>query len=270
MSATIIESRPQRVSGEEPRFVDALRAEWTKITTVRSTWWTLVALVVLGAGLTTVLCWVSASWLASGDSYDAPEAYITWGMMIAQAAAVVLGSLVVTYEYGSGMIRTTFAAVPARGRVMAAKSIVVVAVLFIAGTVTALLGYVGGNFFLEREGVGVALEGDVLRAMYGSGLYLAGLGLFSAAVGFLVRHTAAAISIVLALIFVIGMMAEILPGNWGEWVEKLMPSNAGSVISTPVSFDPNLLDPWPGFGVFMAQVAVLMCLAWVVVRRRDA
>ena len=93
-----------------------------------------------------------------------------------------------------GMIRSTFAAVPSRGRVLAAKSAVVVGLLFVVGTVTALVGYVGGNYFLDREGIGLALEGDVLRAMYGSGLYLAGIGLFTVAVGFLLRHTAGTIS----------------------------------------------------------------------------
>ena len=88
----------------------------------------------------------------------------------------------------------------------------------------------------------MALEGDVLRAMYGSGLYLAGIGLFTVAVGFLLRHTAGTISIVLALMLILGNMVNLVPGEFGEWLTKLMPGNAGSAISTPVSFNPNLLD----------------------------
>jgi ABC-2 type transport system permease protein len=183
---------------------------------------------------------------------------------------VVLGALVVTTEYGTGMIRSTFAAVPSRGRVLAAKSAVVVGLLFVVGTVTALVGYVGGNYFLDREGIGLALEGDVLRAMYGSGLYLAGIGLFTVAVGFLLRHTAGTISIVLALMLILGNMVMLVPGTFGDWLEKLMPGNAGAVIATPVSFNPNLLGPWEGYGVFLAQTAVLLGLAWYLVRRRDA
>ena len=80
--------------------------------------------------------------------------------------------------------------------------------LFVVGTVTALVGYFGGNYFLDREGIGMALEGDVLRAMYGCGLYLAGIGLFTVAVGFLLRHTAGTISIVLALMLILGNMVE--------------------------------------------------------------
>jgi len=272
MTATLMEAGAvtERTDVRAPGMAAVLRSEWVKLTTVRSTRWTVLATFVLGAGLTVLLCWANADWLASADADESPGSFITWGMMIAQITAVVLGALVVTTEYGTGMIRTTFAAVPARGRVLAAKCAVVVAVLFVVGTVTALVGYVGGNYFLEREGIGMALEGDVLRAMYGSGLYLAGIGLFTVAVGFLLRHTAGTISIVLALMLILGNMVNLVPGAFGDWLVKLMPGNAGSAISTPVSFNPDLLEPWTGFAVFGLETAVLLALAWVLVRRRDA
>jgi ABC-2 type transport system permease protein len=272
MTATVMESGTvtDRTDLSRPSVAATLNAEWIKLRTVRSTWWTLAATVLLGAGLTVLMCWGNAGWLASSDADESPGSFITWGMMIAQITAVVLGALVVTTEYGTGMIRTTFAAVPSRGRVLLAKSVLIVAVLFVVGTGTALLGYLGGNYFLDREGIGMALEGDVLRAMYGSGLYLAGIGLFTVAVGFLLRHTAGTISIVLALMLILGNMVNLVPGAFGEWLTKLMPGNAGSAISTPVSFNPNLLDAWTGFAVFGAETAVLVALAWVMVRRRDA
>jgi ABC-2 type transport system permease protein len=260
----------QPTAGPKPGFAHALHTEWIKLRTVRSTWWTLAAAFVLGAGLTILMCWGNADWLASPEADESPGSFITWGMMIAQITAVVLGALVVTTEYGTGMIRSTFAAVPSRGRVLAAKALVVTAVLFVVGTVTALVGYYGGNYFLDREGIGMALEGDVLRAMYGSGLYLAGIGLFTVAVGFLLRHTAGTISIVLALMLILGNMVMLVPGTFGDWLEKLMPGNAGAVVATPVSFNPNLLGPWEGYGVFLIETAVLLGLAWFMVRRRDA
>lgn len=263
---TLVVSPAQR----GPGFGAVLRAEWLKVLTVRSTWWTLVATFVLGAGLTVLLCWANADWLASPEADESPGSFVTWGMMIAQITAVVLGALVVTTEYGTGMIRATFAAVPARGRVLAAKSLLLVSVLFVVGTVTALVGYAGGNYFLDREGIGMALEGDVLRSMYGSGLYLAGIGLFTVAVGFLLRHTAGTISVVLALMLILGNMVNLVPGTFGEWLTKLMPGNAGSVISTPVPFNPDLLGPWTGLGVFAAETALLLAAAYVVLRRRDA
>lgn len=222
-------------------------------------------------GLTTLVCATSAEWLASGEADESPGSFLTWGMLVAQITAIVPGTLAVTTEYGTGVIRATLAATPRRGAVLAAKAVVLTGTLFVAGTLTAFAGYFGGNWFLDREGIGLAVTDDgVLRAMVGSGLYMAGLGLFAAAVRILVRHTAAALSIVLALVFVVGSMAFLLPGSWGEWTAKLLPGNAGSGVAAPVSFNPALLDPWVGFAVFAGEVAVLLVIAWATFRRRDA
>ncbi|MBB3082741.1 ABC transporter permease subunit [Geodermatophilus sabuli] len=254
-----------------PGFGAAVRAEWIKTWTVRSTGWSLTAMFVLGAGLTALVCALAAEDLAAGTTGEPVGAFLTWGMMFAQVTAIVLGTLAVTSEYGTGMIRATLAANPRRGTVLAAKAVVLTGTLFVAGTVTALAGYLAGNWFLDREGIGVALSDDgVLRSLYGSGLYMAGLGLFAAAVGLLVRHTAAALSIVLGLVFVVGNMVMLLPDAWGEWATKLMPGNAGGRIATPESFNPMLLDPWVGFAVFAAEIAVLLAIAAASFSRRDA
>ncbi|KAA1424547.1 ABC transporter permease [Mumia zhuanghuii] len=270
MTATAVVAERAADTATRQDFGDVLRAEWIKLRSVRSTWWTLGSLVVLGAGLTIVMCWGNADWLASEGADESPGSFITWGMMIAQITAVVLGVLAVTNEYSTGMVRTTFAAVPRRSRVLLAKSLLVAGLLFVVGTATALIGYFGGNYFLDREGVGMALEGDVLRAMYGSGLYMAGLGLLSIAVGTLLRHTAGAITITIAVVFVISGMVALIPGDIGLFIERVMPGNAGSVIATPVTFNPNLLDAWPSFAIFAGEVAVLMAMAAVALRRRDA
>ncbi|NEK87070.1 ABC transporter permease subunit [Blastococcus saxobsidens] len=272
MTDTVTLDPHRNVPGvRRPGFAQTLRAEWIKFWSVRSTVWSIVALVVLGAGLTVLVCATSADDLADGSAGEAAGSFITWGMTIAQITAIVLGSLVVTSEYGTGMIRATLTATPHHGRVLAAKALVLTGTLFVVGTVTAVLGYLGGNWFLEREGIGLALGDEgVLRSLLGSGLYMAGIGLFAAAVGLLVRHTAAALAIVLALILVIGNMVVLLPGAWGEWATKLMPGNAGGVVATPVSFNPDLLDPWVGFGVFCAEVAAVLLVGYVVFRRRDA
>jgi ABC-2 type transport system permease protein len=272
VSRTVVLDPDRNVPGvRRQRFPDTLRAEWIKFWTVRSTTWSTVMLFVLGTGLTVLVCATSAEWLASSEADESPASFVTWGMMFAQITAIVLGTLAVTSEYGTGMIRATLAATPSRGTVLAAKALVLSGTLFVAGTLTAFAGYFAGNWFLENEGIGIALSDDgVLRAMFGSGLYLAGLGLLAAAVGLLIRHTAAALSVVLGLVFVVGTMVFLLPGAWGEWIGKLMPGNAGSGITAPVSFNPTLLDPWVGFAVFSGEVAVLLLVAYVAFRRRDA
>ncbi len=271
-SDTVVLDPNANVPGvRRPGFGATLRAEWIKFWSVRSTFWSTAMLFVLGAGLTVLVCATSAEWLASGEADESPLSFITWGLMFAQITAIVLGTLVVTSEYGTGMIRATLAATPRRGSVLAAKAIVLSGTLFVVGTTTAFAGNLGGNIFLDREGIGISLsdEGE-LRAMFGSGLYMAGLGLLAAAFCFIFRHTAAALSVVLAMVFVVGTMAFLLPGTWGEWTAKLLPGNAGSGVAAPVSFNPELLDPWIGFAVFAGEVALLAVIAWGTFRRRDA
>ncbi|MGY2082111.1 ABC transporter permease [Modestobacter sp. SYSU DS0657] len=255
-----------------PGFAAALHAEWIKFWTVRSTRWALSLLFLLGAGTTALICWAVARDLASGEAGEPAAAFVTWGMLFAQLTAVALGTLVVTGEYGTGMIRASLTAVPRRGSVIAAKGLLVVGTLFLAGLVTAVAGYLAGNWFLDREGVGLALSDDgVLRALLGSGLYLAGVGLFGLALGLLIRNSAAAITVGIGVLFVIGNLAFALPGTWGEWVAKLLPGNAGAVVSQVAMFDGSpLLGPWAGFGVFAAETAVLLTVAVVLFRRRDA
>jgi ABC-2 type transport system permease protein len=249
---------------------ETVRSEWIKLWSVRSTAWTLASLVVLGVGLTALVCATSADWLASPEADESPTSFVTWGMMIAQLTAVVLGVLVVSSEYATGMIRTTVAATPRRSRVLVAKSLVVTGVLFVAGVVTAVGGYFAGNAFLDAAGVGVPLDQEgVLRALVGNGLYLALLGLMAAALALLVRHTAAAISVLLGLVFVVGNLVGLIPGAVGDWLEKLMPGNAGSSIASVEPFNPNLLGAWTGFGVFALETAVLLVIAGVAFARRD-
>jgi ABC-2 type transport system permease protein len=252
-------------------FREALAAEWIKFWTVRSTRWSLGLLFLLGAGLTTLVCWAAADAIASGEAGEDPGSFITWGLVFSQLTALAVGTLVITGEYGTGMIRATLGAVPRRGLVLAAKALVLTGVLFVAGVVTAVVGYLGGNTFLDRAGVGVAASDDgVLRSLLGSGLYLAVLGLFALGLGLLIRHTAAALTVGMALVLVIGNLAYVLPGEWGEWVAKLLPGNAGSQVATAVSFNPGALGPWTGFAVFVAETAAVLLAGYLVFRRRDA
>ncbi len=249
----------------------SVKAEWIKLTSIRSTWWTALSMVVMGAGFTTVISGIVANDMANGTNGDPVGEYITQGLLFSQISAVVLGALVVTSEYGTGMIRSTLAATPVRSTVMAAKAIVLSLFLFVMGTFTAFAGYFGGNAFFRHAGVGVSLgDPHMLRSMFGAGLYMAGLGVLAAAIGLIVRSTAAAISIVLGLVFIIGQVVQLIPGTVGEWIMKLMPGNAGPGIVVPVSFGPHMLDPWTGFAVFVAEVALLTLAGLALFQKRDA
>ncbi|NEE03026.1 ABC transporter permease subunit [Phytoactinopolyspora halotolerans] len=252
-------------------FARILDAEWTKIRTVRSTVWSLIAMVTVSVGGTALVCWGAASELASDESNEPVGAFLTWGLLFGQIAALVLGILVASSEYSSGMIRTTLAAVPRRGSVLVAKAAVLAGVLLVLGVATTLASYLAGNFFLDREGIGFALDDPgVLRTIVGGGLYLAMLGVFGLALGTLIRHTAGAVTVGIAVIFVVGNLIGLVPGVVGEWLEKLMPGNAGQMVAVVEWFDPDALDPWVGFAVFSAETLVLLAIAGLLFSRRDA
>ena len=262
---------PAQVQPAAPRagFGGALHAEWVKFATVRSIWWTCAALVGLGAGLTVIVCALQANEVARFGSDDSPAEYLTWGMSLASLAAVVLAALVVTTEYASGMIRNTFTAVPSRGTVIAAKATLLAGILLVLGTATALAGYLGGNAFFTRAGVGVPLTGDMLRAVYGNGLYLAGLAVMTAALGFILRNMASTIAAMIAVLVVVANLAGLVPGKLGQLVTRVLPNASGGAVANP-SRNPGLWGVWTEFGVFAVEIAILLGIAWVLARRRDA
>jgi ABC-2 type transport system permease protein len=254
-----------------------LTAEWIKIRTVRSTLWTLVALAVVSIGLTVLICAVSADSLAKDlaetppDPDAHPDQLISVGVVFGQVAALVLGVLVVSAEYATGMIRATLTAMPRRTSVLVAKGAVLALLLFVIGTAVAFVGYFAGNAFLENKDIGVPLDDPgVARALFGNGLYLTVLGLFGFALALLLRHTAGAVTVGLAMIYVVGTLVSLLPGEWGEWITKVMPGNAGGQITAPRQYEGDALGPWVGFGVFCLEVAVLMVCGWWRFARKDA
>lgn len=264
-------SRPSRL-----RFGHAISAEWTKLRSVRSTLWTLAALVVVSVGLTALVNMLAAPDLAesiaeNGEPFEPVGAFVMWGGQFGQIAAFVLGVLIASSEYASGMMRSTLAAMPRRWQVLGAKSLVLAGVVLALGIVTTFGSYLAANLFLSREGIGLALSDDgVLRAIGGGGLYLAVLALFGLALGLLMRHTAGAVTVGLATLFVVGNLVMLIPGATGEWLTKLMPGNAGSQVAMVESFSPDLLDPWVGFGVFAGETLVLLAIAGWLFARRDA
>lgn len=267
--------RPTRRStptGAGVTFGRLVAAEQTKLRTVRSTVWTLTMLVAVSVGLTALIAFAVTPELAEGGAgAESVGSFLTWGLMFGQIAALVLGVLVASSEYSSGMIRTTLAAAPRRYTVLAAKATALGSLVLVLGTVTSFLSYVASRIFFAREGLEMTLsDPGVLRALFGGGLYLAVLALFGLGLGILVRHTAGAVTIGLALTFVLGNVVMLIPGSVGDWLTKLMPGNAGSGITMVDNFNPVALEPWVGFGVFAGQTALLLAVAALLFSRRDA
>ncbi|MDQ1356262.1 MAG: type transport system permease protein [Acidimicrobiaceae bacterium] len=257
-----------------PILPDVLGSEWTKLRTVRSTYWTLLAAAVAMIGLSVIVCSVYVAQYASLSVKDKatfdPITSSLAGGFLAQLAIAVLGVLVITSEYGSGMIRATFAAVPQRLTVLAAKASVFAGVTFVVSTVACFVAFFAGQAILSSKGIGVGLGAPgALRIVVGSGLYLAVLGLLALGLGTIIRRTAGAIASVFGLIFVLPSLALLLPSSM-DAIQKYLPSNAGQALIGGGSRGTNDLSPWVGFGVFCLYAVAALVIAGATLRRRDA
>jgi ABC-2 type transport system permease protein len=247
-----------------------LLSEWTKVRSVRSTMWTLltsaVLMIAIGVAFSMIM---TASWdnLAPqmAATFDATSVSLS-GSGFAALATAALGVLVISGEYRTGMIRTTFLAVPRRSHALAAKAAVLAVTVFIVTAGASFVSFFAGQALLVPTGSQASLgDPGVLRAILGTGLYLTASGLFGLAVGALVRHAAGAIAAVIGLIFVLPPMMYALPGDWARYVT----TNAGQQIMSMRPAE-GALGPWTGFGVYCAWIAVTMIAAAVLMNRRDA
>jgi ABC-2 type transport system permease protein len=253
----------------------ALHAEWTKLRTVNSSGWSLGLALLLMIGFGALICANSETSGCSGRCDDV-LAITLGGVYLAQFAVVALGVMAIGSEYGTGLIRVTFTADSRRRTVLLAKALMVGGAVLIVGLVASLLSYVIGAPLLEANGYTVA-NGyadrslpDLLQAIGGTGLYLVALALFSFGIAALLRHTAAAISTVVALMFVPLVAASLVTGTASDRLLQISPMTAGLAIQRTVENQPDQIpiDPWVGLGVtFLWALAALGAALWLVARR---
>ncbi|MFE2022179.1 ABC transporter permease subunit [Streptomyces sp. NPDC059499] len=251
-----------------PGLGDAISSEWTKIRSVRSTMWTLGVMIVLllGIGLLSAFA-VSAS---DADLGDTPVLSLGFfGVLLGSICVITLGVLTIASEYGTGMIRTTLTACPSRARVLIAKSIVFFLLSFTITTVTT--GIVGVLQTAMLDG-GTPSGSDWLRATVGVGLYIATLGLLSLALGALIRHSAGAITIMIAvvllpLVLAMFMFSETLADLQKALFEYSIPSQLSAFYGESMtSSGPTGWDPlW----IILGVTAVAMAGAFASLDRRD-
>ncbi|GCD34810.1 ABC transporter [Streptomyces chrestomyceticus JCM 4735] len=245
----------------------ALASEWTKIRSVRSTMWTLGVLVLLnvGIGLLTALA------LADPDRVVEPKLGFAWfGLLLGTLCVIPLGVLVISSEYGTGMIRTTFTACPSRARVLTAKAIVLFGLTFVVTTVSNALVAVAHAGMLT----GPAPTGDEwLRATVGAGLFVAVLSLLSLAAGTLLRHSAGAISAMTGLVLLPMLMAvfmitsESLRPFATKLIEYSVPNNLASLYGQP--FMPDGPTGWQPLLLLAGVTAVVLGGAYAALQKRD-
>lgn len=274
-TATTKRAAPPRTSS--PRKVTQARvflSEWTKLRSLRSTVFSLLAAVVFVVGLSVLVPSVTVAHWPPRDVREAaafdPTSRSLAGIFLAQLAVGVLGVLLMTGEYATGMIRATLAAVPARLPVLWAK-----AAVFAAATLVIMVPAVLGAFFIGQSilrskflqaGLG---DPGVLRAVLGSALYLTVVGLLGLGLGALLRNTAGGISALFGVLFVLPIIVRFLPSSWSDPIDRYLPSTVGQAV-TRVHPDPAGFAPWTGFAIFCGYVALVMALAAIRLRRRDA
>jgi ABC-2 type transport system permease protein len=251
----------------------AVRSELTKIRSTRSTYWALLAVIVATVGFGALASFATAQHPQDlGPGFDATQRSLD-GLYISQLIIAVLGALTITSEYSTGMIRTSLAAQPRRGTVLAAKGIVFTAVALVTSLVTTFAAFFLGQALMSGKHLGTTLgQPNVLRAVIGGALFLTACGLLSFGLGLILRHTAGAITAAIGLLFVLTVLIQFLPDSWQAHADKWVPALSGAGIWQTVGPAPHgpLLSAWAGFAVLAGYAVVAVAGGAVVFFRRDA
>ena len=268
-----------RIAVHPATFGRLVAAEWVKLRSLRSTWWTLaVGLLFLPAFAVSRVASIAQVPEAVGSEWMVGAVYVTSGVALTQLAFCTLGVLVVSGEYGTGQIRSTFLASPGRLSVLAAKLLVTCAVVAAVSLVGVLLAWAAAAPFFDETGMSIDLtQAEDARILLGVPVYLATAAALAFGIGTIVRSSAAGVATALGVLLVVenGLaaipwapvqtLAAHLPASAGS---RLLQSDAaGSVITVSNS---TALTPWQGYGVMLAWVVGTLVVAGLLVRRRDA
>ena len=268
----------RRGTSTRPRltFARTVRSEWIKQWTLSSTRWLLLAVVVALAGFGTLAASVATGGATpsqnGGPSFSTadPLALVMSGADFATLLVAVLGTLVGAREYGSGLVRTTMAAVPSRLPVLAAKIIAFLGSLLPAVTVGVVAAFAGGMAVLDASGAATLGWSDagVAGALLGQVGYLSALGVVGLAIGSAMRAVAGGLGAVIGGVLFVPVLAQaLLPDSWSD-VLKYLPSNAGTSV-TSIATPDGTLAAGPAWAVLASWVVGCVGLAAVLLKRRD-
>lgn len=255
--------------------LNVMRSEWTKLISLRSTRWSLGVAVFVTIGLSALFAAVTSSRWANMSPQDRanrhPLDIALAGVNLSQLAIGVLGVLIITGEYSTGMIRASLTAVPKRLPVLWAKLTVFAVVTFVLALPAVLLGFFISQAILSQHDIlQISFShSGVARAVVGGAVYLTLLGVFALAVGAMLRNTAGGIAVFAAVFFVIPPLLDILPTNWNNSISPYLPNNAGRSIFS-LTHGAHSLAWGPGLALFCGYCAAAIAIAAVLLVRRDA
>ena len=268
---------PAEMRGVGLSWLRVLRSEWTKFRTLRSTYIILTIAVILFVGLAVIIAYSVGTLFERGEG---PEMEITvpvealdavlGGLLLAQLAIGVFGVSIGTNEYSTGMIRATLAAVPRRWPVITAKAFLVFMVTLLVMIPAGFAAFLLGQAIVSQYGLVVSLSQDgVIRALFGTGLYLGGVAVLGLAVGMIVRSAAGGIAILVGVLILLPVVLPLIQFDWITDIHPYLPSEAGQLIYQIVPRS-DVLTPWTGYAVMVAYCVVLIGIATYLLRRRDA
>jgi ABC-2 type transport system permease protein len=254
-------------------FARTLQAEWVKLRSLRSTWYTVACLFVVGLGIT------GLTMSAKGQEYRTATAaeqqawdptYLSLTTyIVAQLIIGVLGILVVTSEYSTGLMQPSLSATPRRHRLLAAKVVVATAMAVVAGQALMFASFFLGQALLAAQDVPNASLGDpgVLSAVAGGGIYLSAIALLAVGLGTIMRATAGALATLVGIVFLVPAIAGLLP-SWLQGLVDFWPTQGAAAVLATVP-DPAFPHPWLNLGGMCLGVGAVLAAAFVVFRRRD-
>ena len=277
-SVTTTQARLRAVpaGGHRAGFRGTLRSELTKIRSVRSTYWTLILLVLVSIAWSIAFCAGTASHWSPGQKagFDPTQSSIVGMAQLGQLVIIVLGTLAITSEYSTGMIRTSLTVMPRRIVVYGAKATVFAAAALVVALPAGFACFFIGQALLAPTHVTATLsQPGVVRAVIGAGLYVVLCGLFAFGLGAVLRSTAGAMTTAYGLLFLLPELAKALPSAWYIELERWLPG--GDVVNAvtgtqSVNVSPHLFSGWGELAVFAGYTAALLILGAIGFRSRDA
>lgn len=264
-------------------FGGVLRSEWVKLRSLRSTVWSYLIVIAISLGMAALMSFSMAygfdgtmdgSTMPAADQTTMVLQSAVFGVYFGQLVVGVLGVLVISGEYTTGMIRSTLTAVPKRLPALAGKGVVLFVATFVVGLVANLLAFLTSSIVFAGVDVSAnPFEGDVLLALAGGALYLALVSVFALGVGTMLRSSAGGIAAVLGLLLLVPTILQLIPAEWATDMIPYLLSNAGMTMFTAIGADPATIvgpNAWQSLLVVLAWVGVSLVGASVLLKRRDA
>jgi hypothetical protein len=279
MAVALPTTAPRTLPPGHIRFSGVLRSEWTKLRSVRSTRWCVLATVLAGLGIGILATASQASQWRHAQFIDKalfdPTSISLTGLLFGQLSIGVLGVLAMSAEYGTGTIRATLAAVPRRPVVLAAKAAVFAVVALVVSEAVSLASFFVGQAFLSGSTPTATLSGPgVVRAVVGGGLYLTVLGLLALGVATIIRHTAGAITTFVSILLILPLIVSAFPAKIGHPIGKYLPATIGAAMTSTTAegahadFLPTF-PAWHGFALLCLYAAGALLVGGVLMVRRD-